>query len=178
MCSERLTITKVTAADAPALRTYYLENEEHLRRFQPRRAEGYHSAKAWQERAQEFERAQRQELALFLVGRLRGESRIATVCSFSNIARGVFQACNVGYSVHKELEGMGIMSEMLGKSIGHVFKDLDLHRVMANYLPENERSERLLRRFGFEREGYARSYLKIAGEWRDHVLTSLINPSH
>jgi ribosomal-protein-alanine N-acetyltransferase len=47
---------------------------------------------------------------------------------------------------------------------------------MANYMPENERSANLLKKLGFEREGFARSYLKIAGRWRDHVLNSLLNP--
>ncbi len=26
----------------------------------------------------------------------------------------------------------------------------------------------------FNKEGYARSYLRIAGEWEDHILTSLL----
>jgi ribosomal-protein-alanine N-acetyltransferase len=35
----------------------------------------------------------------------------------------------------------------------------------------------VLEGLGFEREGVARSYLKINGEWADHVLTALINPA-
>ncbi|CAI8722972.1 hypothetical protein EMIT051CA3_10054 [Pseudomonas chlororaphis] len=27
----------------------------------------------------------------------------------------------------------------------------------------------------FEREGYARAYLQIAGRWQDHVLTARVN---
>jgi ribosomal-protein-alanine N-acetyltransferase len=46
---------------------------------------------------------------------------------------------------------------------------------MANYMPGNERSARLLERLGFEREGYAKAYLNIAGRWQDHVLTALVN---
>ena len=57
----------------------------------------------------------------------------------------------------------------------YAFSALGMHRVMANYMPENERSGRLLERLGFEREGFARKYLNIDGEWRDHVLTSRIN---
>ncbi|WP_209313631.1 GNAT family N-acetyltransferase [Jannaschia formosa] len=70
------------------------------------------------------------------------------------------------------------MSKILSAALAHVFDELDFHRVMANHLPENERSARLLSRIGFEREGYAKSYLKIAGRWRNHVLTSKPNPSH
>ena len=43
-------------------------------------------------------------------------------------------------------------------------------------MPRNKRSERVLKRLGFAREGLAKSYLKIAGRWEDHVLTSLVNP--
>lgn len=49
---------------------------------------------------------------------------------------------------------------------------------MANYTPSNIRSEKLLTKLGFEKEGLAKSYFKIAGSWQDHVLTSKINPSH
>lgn len=44
-------------------------------------------------------------------------------------------------------------------------------------MPANERSARLLARLGFERKGYARAYLKIAGRWEDHILTARINPA-
>jgi ribosomal-protein-alanine N-acetyltransferase len=46
---------------------------------------------------------------------------------------------------------------------------------MANYIPTNERSGLLLKRLGFAVEGYARDYLLINGQWRDHVLTALTN---
>jgi ribosomal-protein-alanine N-acetyltransferase len=46
---------------------------------------------------------------------------------------------------------------------------------MANYLPTNERSARLLRRLGFVIEGSARDYLFVGGQFRDHVLTALTN---
>ena len=69
------------------------------------------------------------------------------------------------------------MLEALKAAIPNVFQTHGLHRIMANYQPDNLRSEILLRRLGFEREGLAKSYLKINGRWTDHVLTSLINPS-
>ena len=47
---------------------------------------------------------------------------------------------------------------------------------MASYRPENDRSGRLLASLGFEHEGLAKAYLKIDGQWADHVLTSLVNP--
>jgi ribosomal-protein-alanine N-acetyltransferase len=49
---------------------------------------------------------------------------------------------------------------------------------MATYMTTNQRSAVLLERLGFEKEGYAKSYLNIAGTWEDHVLTALVNPQH
>jgi len=50
------------------------------------------------------------------------------------------------------------------------FRHLGLHRVEAACLPHNTPSIGLLSKCGFEHEGLARGYLKIAGEWRDHLL--------
>ena len=58
------------------------------------------------------------------------------------------------------------------------FAELRLHRIMANYRPENTRSAQVLERLGFRREGIAHDYLFIDGAWRDHVLTALVHPTY
>ncbi len=68
------------------------------------------------------------------------------------------------------------MNKTLQITNRYCFEQLGLHRIMANHLPRNVRSERLLASLGFEREGYARAYLKIAGVWEDPILRTLINP--
>ena len=65
----------------------------------------------------------------------------------------------------------------LAAAIAYCFEEMKLHRIMANYMPTNERSARLLRKLGFVPEGFARDYLFLGGTWRDHVLTSLTNPN-
>jgi [ribosomal protein S5]-alanine N-acetyltransferase len=71
--------------------------------------------------------------------------------------------------------GKGLMNEALTEMIRFAFEELQLHRIMANYVPTNERSGQVLRRLGFAVEGYARDYLFIGGKFRDHELTSLTN---
>lgn len=73
------------------------------------------------------------------------------------------------------LQGQGLMYEVAQVGITYMFDTQGLHRIMANHMPANVRSEQLLRRLGFAREGYARAYLKIAGQWQDHVLNALVN---
>jgi len=50
------------------------------------------------------------------------------------------------------------------------FDHLKLHRVEAACLPSNAASIALLRRCGFREEGLARRYLRINGQWQDHLL--------
>ncbi len=109
---------------------------------------------------------------------LRGdaEPEVVGTCNLGHIARGPFRACTMGYQVARRHEGRGLMTEAVGAVVDFAFRELRLHRVMANYRPENHRSARLLERLGFVKEGYARDYLFIDGAWRDHVLTSKTNP--
>ena len=37
---------------------------------------------------------------------------------------------------------------------------------------------RVLERCGFRQEGHARKYLKINGEWRDHLMFQLLNDAY
>ena len=37
-------------------------------------------------------------------------------------------------------------------------------------MAKNKQSQGLLKSCGFQEEGIARRYLKINGEWRDHIL--------
>jgi ribosomal-protein-alanine N-acetyltransferase len=97
-------------------------------------------------------------------------------CTFSQIIRGIFQACFLGYKLDRRAVGQGYMTEALGGAIEYLFTTGRLHRIQANYMPHNQRSAAVLRRLGFTVEGTAREYLFIGGRWRDHVLTSLVNP--
>lgn len=97
--------------------------------------------------------------------------------ALSEIVRGPFQACYLSYRIDAEYEGRGYVTESIGRVVQHAFSVLQLHRIMANYVPSNDRSAAVLHRLGFSVEGLARSYLRLNGAWRDHVLTSRINPN-
>lgn len=96
-------------------------------------------------------------------------------CNFSQIFRGPFQACYMGYDIDKAYEGKGLMVEGIQKAIQYMFQEQNLHRIMANYVPSNDRSAKLLQNLGFKIEGKAEKYLLINGKWEDHILTSLTN---
>lgn len=88
------------------------------------------------------------------------------------IRRGAAQCCMIGYWMGERHAGKGHMLAALDLVIPHIFSTLQLHRIEAACIPDNVRSIRLLEKAGFQREGYLREYLKINGEWRDHVMYS------
>ena len=104
--------------------------------------------------------------------------RMLASIDFSQIVRGPLQSCFVGYSIDAQHQGQGLMQEFMQPCLDYMFNPFNMHRVMATYTVANQRSAALLERLGFEKEGYAKSYLNIAGRWEDHILTALINPSH
>jgi ribosomal-protein-alanine N-acetyltransferase len=56
----------------------------------------------------------------------------------------------------------------------YVFHGLRLHRLEAACIPDNIASINLLRKCGFQEEGYAREYLLINGIWQNHKLFALL----
>ena len=84
------------------------------------------------------------------------------------------QSCSIGYWICKEKMGQGLMSEAINLIKKFIFDELDLHRLEAACLPVNKRSLRTLKNNGFAIEGLVRKYLKINGNWEDHLLLSCI----
>jgi [ribosomal protein S5]-alanine N-acetyltransferase len=155
----------------------------HLDRWSPPAGKGYFSAAFWAEKlrmgVEEFHRDRSVRFVLQLRDGGRAPTLAAPVigtCNYTNVIRGPFQACTLGYQVALAHQGRGLMAEALRVANAYVFGERRLHRIMANYRPENYRSARLLQRLGFRREGMAANYLFIDGAWRDHVLTALENP--
>jgi ribosomal-protein-alanine N-acetyltransferase len=105
-------------------------------------------------------------------------TRVIGSVHFSQVARGAFHNCALGYALDEKSQGRGLMHEALSAAIEEMFSPrVNLHRIQAAYRPQNKRSAAVLARLGFRPEGLARDYLFIDGAWRDHQLTALTNPA-
>ncbi|MGE8658220.1 MAG: GNAT family N-acetyltransferase [Achromobacter sp.] len=177
LITPRLSLRPAIRQHAPALLAYHLANRAHLQPWEPARPDAFYTASSTEERlaAMQMSAAAGQAVHLLLFDRI--DDSLVGTCNFTNIVRGVFQACHLGFSLAQDRQGQGLMRECLAAATHFMFTEHRLHRIMANHRPENTRSARLLNSLGFEREGMARAYLKINGAWADHVLTSLINPA-
>jgi ribosomal-protein-alanine N-acetyltransferase len=177
LSTERLTVEHIAPGHASALAEFFRRNERHLAPWDPPRPAGIRETGFW---IAECERAvedfQDGAVARWVLRLRAAPEAVIGRINFTQIARGPFQSCMLGYAIDAAHEGRGLMREALEAAIVHVFTALRLHRIQANYVPENVRSGRLLERLGFVREGLARNYLFIDGAWRDHVLTARLNP--
>ena len=176
IATARLVLRQAARADAAALLAYYQANRAHLAPWERLRPQQFYTREAIGGRLAEMERQMAAGTALSLLLWEPQGGRIIGECSFTNIVRGPFQACHLGFTIDADFEGKGLMREALTAAIEYVFERYGLHRIMANHMPANQRSGHLLARLGFEVEGRAHAYLKINGAWEDHVLTALIVP--
>ena len=188
-----MTIEELPVLETPRLRiahaqpgyeretvAFFERNRDHFARWDPPPAADFYTVAFW-------ERGGRRALDDFAADRAarfdcfdphgRDPRALVGRIGFSQIFRGPFQSCILGYQIDRSYEGRGLMHEALSATITYMFDVKALHRVQANHLPENTRSAALLARLGFVREGLAKDYLFIAGAWRDHVLNALTNPA-
>ena len=164
--------------EAPVMVRFRKDNRAHLEPWEPRRMPEFFTEGFWQIQLRLALQDFRDGISVCFAILSPDEQGVLGVCNYTNIVRGTFQSCHLGYALSHRHEGTGIMYEALSLTNNYMFRELGLHRIMAAYLPHNDRSGRLLERLGFEKEGFARKYLKINGCWEDHVLTALVNPSH
>jgi ribosomal-protein-alanine N-acetyltransferase len=159
--------------DVDELGDYWARNRRHLAPTQPQREDSFWTVEGQRRRV---ERAAHDvavgHMYPFLV---REDGRLIAEVGLSDVARGVFQSCHLGYSVDGERLRSGIASWAVGAVVDIAFTDIGLHRLQAATLVDNVASQGVLRRCDFERIGVATGYLAIAGAWRDHVLWQRAN---
>jgi ribosomal-protein-alanine N-acetyltransferase len=112
-------------------------------------------------------RARGEDLEALFVCR-NSDGAIVGVFNLSQIFRGPLRSAYLGYYAFEPFAKRGYMKEGLRLVVRHAFGELQLHRLEANVQPENVRSTKLVREYGFRLEGQSPRYLKLGGRWRDH----------
>lgn len=87
----------------------------------------------------------------------------------------VNSSAELGYMLRTDAEGSGIMTEAAHGLLMQAFGPGRLHRITAFADCENEQSQRLLTRLGFQQEGRVRHMTRHPQRgWRDHYGYSLL----
>ncbi len=103
-----------------------------------------------------------------------GDTALLGGATLGNVRRGVAQSATLGYWIGAPYARQGYMTDAIQATVAFAFETLQLHRLEAACLPSNDASQGVLRKLGFRQEGYAQRYLRINGEWCDHLLFALL----
>ena len=162
--------------DARSLANLVLVNRDFLAPWQPDRPDQYFTRDGQLAFIQRLLEQQAAKVCLPLVI-LDEVGAIAGTVTLQSIIRGAFQSCSVGYWLAESAQGRGLATRAVGEATKIAFEVLRLHRVQAETLTHNLRSQRVLERLGFVQYGRAEAYMHIAGEWQDHFLYQLLTPT-
>ncbi len=80
----------------------------------------------------------------------------------------------IGYMLHPDFWGKGIMKEALMAAIDFGFTEMNLHSIEAHINPENKASGILLEKTGFIREAYFKEDFYFRGKFIDTAVYTLL----
>lgn len=163
----RIALRNFTPDCAEELLDYYIKNKEHLSYYEPTRDNSFYTTEAQRDILLESYKNLMSgtgiDLGIYTDNKLIGKIKI------SNIVYGVFKSGIVGYSLDEDFQGKGYMTEALTLLLKYAEEELDLHRLEASALIDNDKSRAVLTKCGFKEIGVNEKYLFINGAWRDHI---------
>lgn len=169
-----LVLRAPTMSDYPAWASLRNESRAFLAPWEPVWPADELTRSAFRRRLRRYGRESRDDTGYgFFVFRGEDDALVGGL-SLAYLRRGVTQSCSLGYWMGERFAGRGTMTAAVTAIVPFAFGTLRLNRIEAACLPHNVASIRLLEKVGFRREGYARRYLCIAGEWQDHLLFGLV----
>jgi ribosomal-protein-alanine N-acetyltransferase len=157
----RVAIRRVGREDHAELSVLQRESAEMLRRWLGAREM---TVEAFEGSLERFEQPTHKGFVICL----RDTGAIVGGVNINNIVRGSLQCGTLGYTSYASTTGRGYMTEGLGLVLQFAFDQQELHRLEANIQPDNTASLNLVKRLGFQREGYSAAFQFINDEWRDH----------
>ena len=84
------------------------------------------------------------------------------------------RSCEIGYWLHRDFQGRGIMTRSCACLINHLFQTKNLNRIEILVATANTRSQGVPLRLGFQQEGTLRQALLIRHEFHDLHLFGLL----
>lgn len=105
---------------------------------------------------------------------LKGSERLFGTICYWNITKEHFKA-ELGYALHPDLHGTGIMQEALSEVLKFGFSTIKLHSIEAKVDPLNASSIKLLNRNNFIKEGLFKEDYFYNRKFLDTAVYSLLS---
>ncbi|MBW9150533.1 GNAT family N-acetyltransferase [Clostridium sp. CM028] len=155
-------------SDAEEVLEFHLRNRKFLRPFEPSRDEKFYTLESQKrtlvENYKQFLNGNVVNFGIYKNNKLIGKIKI------SNIVMGSFKNAFIGYSMDEKEQSKGYMKESVKLVMKYAFEELELHRIEATTLIDNEKSQRVLSSCGFKELGISEKHLYVNGEWRDQMV--------
>lgn len=172
---QRLELRPPSIEDYPKWSTVRAANQEFLTPFEPEWAQDCLTEDFFIRRLKRQARDFKAGSGCYFFIHHKDSRDIIGGINLNDIKMGAARHASLGYWIDQDYQGQGYMLEAGKLIVAYAFDILNLRRLNAGCLPDNERSVKLLLRLGFEEEGYAKKYLQINGKWQDHRLFGLVN---
>jgi ribosomal-protein-alanine N-acetyltransferase len=174
--TDRLILKILDNTYAELVLDYYLRNKEFLEVWEPIKTDDFYSINRQKEQlSNELEHINNGNTFKLWIFKKENDHKIIGSIAFTNIVRGCFLSCFLGYKLDKDEINQGYITEAIQKGIEIMFQELGMHRIEVNIMPKNKPSLRAVEKLGFYNEGMAYKYLKINGTWEDHIHMVLLN---
>lgn len=163
------------STDAEALLRLELKNRDFFQKYTPFRDDHFYTLEGQLDRIQtNNEKKERDQLYSFGIYLIETGELIGIV-TLSEVLRGPYQSCFIGYYLDRDHNGKGYMTEAVRLVVSFAFHELKLHRIEAGVMPHNIGSIKVLEKAGFHKEGIAKQNVKIKGKWEDHQVLAIVN---
>ncbi|MBN3543961.1 GNAT family N-acetyltransferase [Fictibacillus barbaricus] len=162
-------------SDATSILELEIKNKEFFSQYSINRDSEFYTLEGQLKRMETIEESRENDLGYSFGIYLNESHRLIGQISLFKIERGPAQRGMVGYSLDKDQNGKGYMTEALKSIVDFGFDQLKLHRIEAGVMPHNIGSIKILEKTGFQKEGIAKKYVMINGKWEDHQILAIIN---
>lgn len=89
-----------------------------------------------------------------------------------------YGSVEIGYGINSDYWHKGFGTQIVSALLHYAFKKMDMQRVWAKIMPENERSSGLLEKCGFTYEGTARNSEYIKGNYIDVATYAMLKEEY
>lgn len=171
-------INPVDRSEVESLLELETRNKDFFNQYAPNRDSDFYTLEGQVKRLEKMVENREKDLGYSFGIYLNENNELIGQIGFFKLERGPSQKAMVGYSLDKERNGKGYMTEALKLIIDFGFNQIKLHRIEAEVMPHNIGSIRILEKAGFHKEGIAKKNVMINGKWEDHQVLAIINNNY
>jgi [ribosomal protein S5]-alanine N-acetyltransferase len=170
LTTNRLHLREITIDDAPAIYSYF-SNEEVTKLYG---MEPFTTIEQAEQLVRHFATSLEQNRGMRWAIELKEQPGLIGTIGF-NLLSTPNKRAEVGYELHPDFWGKGLVGEALEAVVKFGFEELQLNRIGATVFIENKASQQVLIKQGFEREGLLRQYIVQSGNAHDVYIYAKIN---